>query len=245
MKSSYKSLIDNTKQYNVAFVGVMTTHKGGRILQELIKQTKNRNIKYHLFGTSEFKGLTKNKKNIYHGRYKRENLPKLIEENKINLVCNFSIWAETYSYTLTEEIASGVPVLSFDIGAVGDRIKEYNFGYVIKLDSSIEEIINKINDIFIDKTTYKNVIDNIDKYIIKSVEEMCEVYKNIYQGQKAIIMNKSNCKSLRDIIQDNYGVMETINSAETAWILNSLKWKIVSKIKVPEFIKKIAQKIVR
>ncbi len=245
-KSSYRSSINNTEEFNVAFVGVMAAHKGGKILQSLIKHTKSKNIKYHLFGTSEFKELENNKSNyVYHGRYKREDLPNLLAENKINLVCNFSIWAETYSYTLTEEIASGVPVLSFDIGAVGDRIKKYKFGYVMNVDSSTEEILSKIDSIFSDKDAYQKVIENIDKYKIKTVLEMCSEYDDIYKSIKMIKVNKDNSKILRSIIEDNYEVLETVNSAETAWILNSLKWKIVSKIKVPEFVKKVARKIVR
>ncbi len=245
-KSNYISSIDNSEEYNVAFVGVMAAHKGGKILESLIKETKNKNIKYHLFGTSEFEGLENNKSNyVYHGRYKREDLPKLLAENKINLVCNFSIWAETYSYTLTEEIASGVPVLSFDIGAVADRIKKYDFGYIMNLNSNTEQIINKINDIFNDKEKYKEVINNIGKYKIKSVEEMCDEYKKIYQKQKLIKINEDSCKCLRNMISKNYEVLETVSSAETSWILNSMRWKIVSKIKVPEFVKNVVRKIVR
>lgn len=245
-KSSYKSSIEDNQEYHVAFVGVMSIHKGGKILQQLIKETKNPHIKYHLFGTSEFKELENNKKNyIYHGRYRREDLPKLLEENKINLVCNFSIWAETYSYTLTEEIASGVPVLSFDIGAVGERIKKNNYGYTMDVNSSISEIIEKINQIFENKEEYQKVISSIGKYKIKTVEEMSREYEVIYKRQKYILLDEKNSKVLKEIIKDNYHVRETVSSAETAWILNSLKWKIVSKIKAPEFVKKIARKVVR
>lgn len=70
-------------------------------------------------------------------------------------MCSFSIWAETYSYTLTEEIASGIPVLSFDIGAVSQRIKKSGCGYIISLDSTPEQILEKIDDIFKNK---KNTI---------------------------------------------------------------------------------------
>lgn len=245
-KSLYHSSIENTQEYNVAFVGVMSIHKGGKILQQLIKETKNPHIKYHLFGTSEFKELEQDKKNYtYHGRYQREDLPKLLEENKINLVCNFSIWAETYSYTLTEEIVSGVPVLSFDIGAVGERITKNKFGYTMDVDSTTSEIIEKINSIFENKEEYQKVISNIQKYEIKTVEEMSKEYEAIYKKQKCIKLDKQNSEVLKNVVADNYKISETVNSAETAWILNSLKWKIVSKIKAPEFVKKIARKVVR
>ena len=74
---------------------------------------------------------------------------------------------------------------------------------------------------------------------------MCKEYEDIYRKQKQLPLNKENSEILKKLIEDNYQVRETVNSAETAWILNSLKWKIVSKIKAPEFVKKIARKVVR
>ena len=73
-------------------------------------------------------------------------------------------------YTLTEEIASGVPVLSFDIGAVGERIKKNKFGYTLDVNSTISEIIDKINQILENKKEYKEVLSNIEKYKIKTID---------------------------------------------------------------------------
>ena len=224
----------------------MSIHKGGKILEELIKNTKGSNLKFHLFGTSEFKELEKNNTNyVYHGKYKREELPKLLAENNINLVCNFSIWAETYSYTLTEEIASKVPVLSFDIGAVGERINNNNLGWTIPITSNTNDIIDKINNIVTNNEEYEKVLNSINNYHIKTTEEMSCEYDNIYISQKTIKLNAQNAETLKNIIEANYKVTETISSAETAWILNSLKWKIVSKIKVPKSIKAIIRKAVK
>ena len=215
-----------------------------RILSELKKV--NKSVKFHLFGTTEFKELEDSTDNyIYHGRYKREDLPRLLKENKINLICSCSIWAETYSYTLTEEIASGVPVLSFDIGAVGDRIKKNKVGWVIPISSTIDEISNKIDSILENKKEYEKVLKNISKYHIKTLNEMGNDYKKMYDIPKIHELNKDNAEYLRKIIENNYETKETVASSETAWILNSLKWRIVSKIKVPEFIKKIVRKFMR
>lgn len=35
-----------------------------------------------------------------------------------------SIWLETFSYVLHAEIATGLPVWSFDVGAQGDALRE-------------------------------------------------------------------------------------------------------------------------
>lgn len=244
-KSDYTPQIDNNV-FNVAFVGVMSIHKGGKILSELVNKYQDKNIKFHLFGKTEFKGLEKNRKNyVFHGKYKREELPNLLKENNINLICSLSVWAETYSYTLTEEIASGVPVLSFDIGAVGDRIKENGYGWVIDYNSSSQEVYNKIKEIKNNVSDYEKKIKNIRKYKIKTVEQMASEYIPFYKNNNISKFNASSIENMKTIIKKDYSIKESIDTIEAHWILNSLKWRIVSKIKVPEFLKKIIKRLIR
>ena len=244
MKNNYENKI-NDEVFNVAFVGVMAKHKGGQLLEELINHS-DKKIKLHLFGKTEFSSLVKNKPNyIFHGRYNRQDLPRLLKDNNINLICSFSIWPETYSYTLQEEIASGVPVLSFDVGAVAERINKYNLGWTIPLGSDLNDIINKINEIRLNEKEFNEVLNSIKKYHIKTIDEMTSEYKEIYSDGKPTDLNDSNSQKLRKIIEDNYKLNESISSIESSWILNSLRWRIVSKIKVPNSIKKIVRKMVR
>ena len=135
--------------------------------------------------------------------------------------------------------------MSFDVGAVAQRLKASKCGYIIKLDSNTDEIMKKIEDIFNNKIEYQKIINNIKNYKIKSVKEMSNDYRKIYNITDKITINENNANYLKLIIKENYQVKESVNNAETAWILNSLKWKIVSKIKVPNAIKKVVKKVVR
>ena len=245
ISNNYYGNIDGVSDFNVAFVGVMTTHKGGQILLDLIKQ-KYPNIKFHLFGKSEFDELKKNRNNyIFHGQYKRKDLPNLIKDNNIHLVCSFSIWPETYSYTLTECINSGVPVLSFNIGAINERIEKYNIGYTINLTNNEKIILNKITEIFKDRKVYNEKIDAIKKYKIKSTREMADEYVEFYDNNKIISLSEKSTNTLKLLINNNFNVNETLSSAETIAIVNSLRWKVVSKIKIPNRMKKIIKKVMR
>lgn len=243
--NNYLSSIDNKDVIDVAFVGVVSIHKGGNVLKALIKN-KNPKIRYHLFGSSELPELNKDQSNfINHGKYNRNDLPKLLKDNKINLICLLSIWPETYSYTLTESIASGIPVLAFDMGAIGDRIKENKYGWIIKNGTSPKEIANKISEIFDDKENYNNVMKIIGKHHTKTILEMGNDYHKIYSKDDLIELNDTNSLELRNMIEKSYDTNETVNSMEAQWILNSLKWKIVSKIKVPNFVKKAVKKVIK
>ena len=168
--------------FNVSFVGAMAPHKGSNILKELIEKNKDNAIKIHLIGKSEDKKLNNNTSNyINHGKYKRGELPKLLVENNIDLVCIFATWPETYSYTLTETYMAKVPVLTFDIGAVGDRVKQDKLGWVIPFDEKVDKILEKIQDIRNNRKEYNTVKNNFENYKYKTTEQMQKEYKKMYE----------------------------------------------------------------
>lgn len=235
----------NFKQFNVAFVGVMAVHKGAKILEYLIRNNKDHNIVYHLFGDSDFSYLKRNKKNyIYHGKYSRSDLPKLLKENEINLVCNLSICEETYSYTLTEVIASGVPVLGFDIGAVGQRIRDTKCGYTMPITEDNSLVYSKILDIYDNKEEYIKIVNNVKKYKIKSLDEMVSEYSKLYSVSKKIDLNTENADAFKKIIEDSFDNKSGFSSTCVDMIMNSMKWKVVSKIKVPNIVKRVARRLI-
>lgn len=244
---SYKkqmSILDNMREtFNVAFVGVMAKHKGAEVVEKLIEKTSDKNIVYHLFGKTEYVSLEKNRDNyVNHGQYKREELSYLLKENNIQLICNLSIWPETYSYTLTETIASGVPVLALDYGAVAERIEKYQFGWILDRKASFDDIINQIYRIRNDKKDYQNKINNINQYHIKTIDEMVVEYDKLYEIKE---MNPINHEELRKLIDFSCRDMIIGNSAQLEEILNSRRWKIVSRIELPDFMKKALKKIVK
>lgn len=225
--------LDSDDVLNVAFVGVMTEHKGSNVLKYLIDNTSNKKIQYHLFGDSLVEGLKQNKSNyIYHGRYSRENLPGLLEQNNIHLVCNLSIWPETYSYTLTETIASGIPVLSFDIGAVGERIKKYGFGWTLN-ETNEKCVLKKISSIFDDLDDYNDKIDRINSYAIKSVEEMIKSYVDLYDSS---VLRQNSPESLKQLfmMNDLYKQFKVLD--ENSIYFNSKRWKLMKNLKVPSVV---------
>jgi len=75
------------------------------------------------------------------GNYETSDLPRLISEYKINVVFISSIVPETFSYTLSEAIKMKLPVICFDLGAQGNRVKNYDLGQVMPLNSTSKEIL--------------------------------------------------------------------------------------------------------
>ena len=228
------------KTFDIAFVGAMAEHKGGNILKQLIKINESPNLIIHLLGKANDDDLEKNHSNYKnHGPYKRGMLSQLLVDNHIDLVCILAPWPETYSYTLTETYMAKVPVLAFDIGAVGERVKKDKHGWVLPVNSTVSQILEKIGEIQEDKEGYESVKKNYDLYQFKTVEEMQEYYKDLYDSvfEKS---KKSNINDLSKIYDYRYqnqiyelkkDIRELSRShsqeiAKIAALQNSTSWKL-------------------
>ncbi len=180
-----KSKKSEKTTFDIAFVGAMEKHKGSEVLKKIIAQNPDFNI--HLFGKTFDKALENNtEKYTYHGPYQRGELPQLLIDHQIDLVCMFTIWPETYSYTLSETYMAEIPVLAYDIGAVADRLKQDKLGWIIPLDIPIEAILEKIEAIKNDKDRYQKIKHNFKNYAFKTVQKMQEEYRNIYENTGTI-----------------------------------------------------------
>lgn len=224
--------------FDIAFVGAMAIHKGSNILKELIKKSNNKKIRIHLFGKPNDEVLSKNTENYTnHGPYTRGELPQLLVNNQIDLVCILTTWPETYSYTLTESYMAKVPILTFKLGAVGDRVEKDELGWTIEPNSTSAQILEKIQEIIKNKEEYQKVKENFNRYEFKKVEEMQEYYKNLYEtietkNQPANIYELMDYRSkIREAefnqYQADYG--HVVHKYEK--MRNTKMWKIAKKLK--------------
>lgn len=62
------------------------------------------------------------------GPYRREQLVELIEAHRINMILFPSICPETFSYVIEEAILLRMPIVAFDLGAPGERLRSYDLG---------------------------------------------------------------------------------------------------------------------
>ena len=155
------------------------------------------------------------------------------------MVCNLSIWPETYSYTLSETIASGVPVLSYNLGAVGERIQKNAFGWVLDT-KDMEHALKKVIDISKNLNDYNEKIKNINAYIIKSTSQMCLEYKDMYISTKGMSISKEAIENLCHLFAKNNELATLLKEQLTDDIklkLNSRRWRMVQDIRTPKIIR--------
>ena len=184
MVYEYEGKNENRKK-NIAFLGGINKIKGIDFMREFVKEVNKEDNKYnlHLFGNTNDEKINESDGNyIYHGKYDREDVVKILKENEIDLVILLAIWPETYSYTLTESLMAKVPVLALDYGALAERIRKNNCGWILDRDSKFEDILKKVDEIFENEDEYKEKINGIEKYLqnMKSAKDMAKEYEEIY-----------------------------------------------------------------
>lgn len=232
---------------NIAFVGAIFPHKGSEILSDLTEKiTKTDKIKIHLFGMTT--ADIKNKKYyVNHGEYDRKDLARLLNKNKIDLVCIFPLAPETYAYTVDEVVMAGMPIFTFDIGAGAERVKDNNLGWVIKYTNNAGDILRQIKKVLASRNNYKEKIEAINKYEMRTTKEMAQDYDAIYK-KHAKVYKLDYIEMQRGTFEASFVVELLATNYNKSYeedyfaVIGSAKWRLVSKIKVPTGVRKVAKK---
>ena len=110
--------------------GNIGSAKGGEIIEALAGMLSPGQVEVHLMGKVSPE-LTLLPSVVCHGEYAREAFHGKLAEIKPHVGAVLSIWPETWCHTLTELWSAGVPVVGFDIGAVGERIRKSGAGWLL------------------------------------------------------------------------------------------------------------------
>ncbi len=135
---------EDVKVINVAFLGAVGIHKGLNVLKECAEYAYKFDlpIKFTVIGYTSDDDYFKQLPNVHiTGKYDRENLSDLMVSNRVHVAALFSVWPETYSYTLSEAMRNNVLIATFDLGAVVERCSE---AIVFDLNESPKEILHGI-----------------------------------------------------------------------------------------------------
>jgi GT2 family glycosyltransferase/glycosyltransferase involved in cell wall biosynthesis len=158
----------------VAVIGSIGVHKGLNVLKQLVRIIDHHKVELLLWGTSEpINHVT------YKGSYTSDQVVNILQQNNLDLVLFPAIWPETFSYTLSESFAANIPAVVSNLGALKDRVEEYNTGWVIDMNNTkgLAELLESLYDnmeIIVSKKA------NISKIPAYSMGEMTDQYVHLY-----------------------------------------------------------------
>lgn len=106
----------------IGILGSLAPHKGAGVVQALSRALKPGDPGLVLLGEID-PAYRLYRPARQHGRYAVPDLPDLVK--RYGITCWFipSVWPETFSFTTHEALATGLPVMVFDLGAQGDAVR--------------------------------------------------------------------------------------------------------------------------
>lgn len=175
------------KNKRIAFIGGLTPAKGSQLAYQMIKQSGNKYDWYIIGGIGDVDLAMMERANLHKtGWYKRENIGSILRQNKVDLVCILPIWPETFCYTVSEAELAGVPILATNMGALGERLKKDETGWVVEYTMSAREILHEIDGIFADEKDFERKQQNCASFCHKTIAQMCDEYAKVYEHLPAV-----------------------------------------------------------
>lgn len=121
----------HTPRKVIGVLGAIGPQKGAAVVSALSKATAARtDIGLVLIGRIA-PGYPLGRHVTLHGAYAIEDIPVLAARYGITHWLIPSIWPETFSYTVHECLATGLPSMAFDLGAQGDAVRTAPNGIVL------------------------------------------------------------------------------------------------------------------
>lgn len=141
------------EELNIGFIGAINESKGSDIIYDLSRRIKNEKLPINI----KVIGVTNRHQNPYKsddgrfeitGRYDNNKISELLRRHNISVVVIPAIWPETFSYTTSEAMLSGYPVITFNVGAPAERVLKYDAGWVLE-EMNAESILTLVKKLML------------------------------------------------------------------------------------------------
>jgi glycosyltransferase involved in cell wall biosynthesis len=122
---------------HLALVGGVQAHKGAEIFLEVVERLDREgrtDLAWSAYGGGDpalLARLRQTGRVRVRGYYRAGSLPRLLRRDRVDLAILPSVVPESFSLVLSECRAAGVPVLAFDLGAVGERLRNEGGGLAV------------------------------------------------------------------------------------------------------------------
>jgi glycosyltransferase involved in cell wall biosynthesis len=137
----------------VAYVGSVQPHKGAHVFEEVARRLNGSGpspirFSVHGGGDPELLHRLKGVPGVeVHGYYRSGTLPDLLRRRAVDLALLLSVVPESYSLSLSECRAAGVPVLAFDHGAIAERLRRDGGGELVPPEKGAAGVAERLREL--------------------------------------------------------------------------------------------------
>jgi GT2 family glycosyltransferase/glycosyltransferase involved in cell wall biosynthesis len=128
-----------SRPLRVAILGILAYHKGAITALSVASTCDPARLSIHVIGRADCE--LPSAQITFTGEYQEADLPALIAKVKPHVLWLPAQWPETYSYTLSAAIESGLPIVASNIGAFPERLDGRPMTWLVDPQASTEEVI--------------------------------------------------------------------------------------------------------
>jgi len=174
---------EKNKKFRLVCPGNINVAKGLAFINELAEVASDI-LEIHIVGKVSNE-VRLSSKLILHGEYERDQLKDIIANIEPSFGGVFSIWPETWCHTVTELLSCGVPLFTFGMGAIEERVRRGNFGWILRSNKPID-LASKLSDTSF-SVEWEDKVLNVLKWqngegLTLTSHNMASQYLNIYKN---------------------------------------------------------------
>ena len=184
----------DTPQLHLIVLGVLSEHKGGKTLKRLMPELLKR-YRVTLLGTGEDAPSFGKHPNLTIVKwYQLPDLPEKLQTLQPDVGLLLSTVPETFSYTLSELFAAGVPPVATRLGAFVDRIAEGDTGWLV--EASGEDLLDTLSQIDADRASLRTVREGLLSQARRSTAHMTADYLELLPKASPLDAARPLCRSV-------------------------------------------------
>jgi len=134
----------NARVLTIGILGNIGYQKGACAVRDLaVALPKDRSIRLSVIGNFDYR--FHHSAIAVYGQYQLEDLAGIVAQQQIGCWLMPSIWPETFSYSVHEMLATGLPVFCFPLGAQAEAVTKADNGHMLRaFPDQPDEILNEI-----------------------------------------------------------------------------------------------------
>jgi glycosyltransferase involved in cell wall biosynthesis len=179
----------NRLEHIVAVVGAIGPHKGSGLLDALVNRLYETDIGIVVVGYIDsqlLQGWRVQGRCYVHGPYENAELPGLIASYGAEIALFPNRLPESFSYTLSEVWAAGIPVIVPEEGALAERVRLHHGGWLLPERFSAEQAAHLLQRLFdpvsaAERARVKSQIDPFDPVRIPTLASMTRAIDALYE----------------------------------------------------------------
>lgn len=136
--------IRNAEKLTIGVPGTLTHAKGVDAVNALAHYMREQNLDGEIVVIGEARAAVHPDVRV-HGAYQVGMLPDIVESCGVNVILIATIVPETFCYTLSEAMEMQMPIVAFDLGAQGNRLRSYARGMLAPAAASAPELYDLLS----------------------------------------------------------------------------------------------------